>query len=134
MVATDFERALAAHWLADDYAAAVNRRDEARWGACWSDDDAEWEFRGKLIVGKQAIVDTWRGAMAGFDEVQFRSFVDWVEIDGDTARTRVRTFERLRPTGGGDRLQRGFYTDLLVRQGDGWVFRRRSFQIVENHR
>ncbi len=128
------EQELAAHRLADDYAAAVNDRDEAGWAACWSDSDAAWEFRGKLMVGKQAIVDTWRIAMAGFEAVQFRNFVDWVEIDGDIARTRIRTFEYLRPTGGGGRLQRGFYTDLLVRQGDGWVFRRRSFQIVENHR
>lgn len=133
MVEAEFERELAAYRLADEYAAAVNDRDEARWAACWSEDEAEWAFRGRLIVGKQAIVETWRDAMAGFDEIWFRNFVDRVEIDGVTARTHIRTFEYLRPTGGDGRLQRGFYTDLLVRQGDGWAFRRRSFQIVENH-
>lgn len=121
---------LALRELLDRYSDAVNRSDGDAWAQCWSE-GATWRFRGGNVVGREAILATWRTAMDGFDAAWFSAFPGSVRIDGDTAIMTTHTFEYLSPKGGKPRLQSGLYEDRLVRAADGWQFVERSFTPKE---
>lgn len=112
------------------YSDAVNRRDEAQWAACWAE-HAVWHIHGRTLHGRDAIVGTWRTAMAGYEHVWFMAFAGQVVPDGNEASLFTHTFEYLRPVGGAPRLQSGLYEDRVVRQAGGWVFASRSFTSQE---
>ncbi|SFS10509.1 nuclear transport factor 2 family protein [Sphingomonas jatrophae] len=121
---------LALRELLDRYSDAVNRMDADAWGATWAD-DAVWRFRGGEVQGREAIVATWRKAMAGFDAVWFSAFPGAVEVSGDAATLRTHTFEYLHPAAGPPRLQSGTYLDRALRTPDGWRFVERAFTPKE---
>lgn len=117
---------LALRELLDSYSDAVNRLDADAWAATWSD-DARWLFRGSEVIGREAIVATWRDAMARFDAVWFSAFPGMIDIDGDEATMRSHTLEYLAPAGAAPKLQYGIYEDRAVRAGEGWRFAVRAF-------
>ena len=67
-MALDLADRVALAELAMVYVDAVNMRDEARWANCWCP-EARWHISSGELVGVDAIVEKWVGAMASFDRV-----------------------------------------------------------------
>lgn len=120
---------LAIRELVDRYSDAINRLDATAWESCWAA-DAVWKFRGREVEGREAIVSTWRGAMASFQKVWFMAFPGQIVVHADSAEMRTHTFEYLVDASGTARLQNGLYEDRLVR-GEGWQFIERIFSPQE---
>lgn len=116
--------------LVATYSDAVNRRDADAWSACWTP-DAVWRFHGKELIGRDAILATWRKAMDSFEHAWFMAFVGSVELDGNAAKLRTHTFEYLHPVGGAPRLQSGLYDDLVNCTDGRWAFAMRTFSSQE---
>lgn len=116
--------------LVATYSDAVNRRDADAWIACWAP-DAVWRFHGKELVGREAILTTWRRAMDSFQHAWFMAFVGHVALDGDMASLRTHTFEYLHPAGAAPRLQSGLYEDRVTRIDGRWAFAMRTFSSQE---
>ncbi len=83
--------------------------------------------------GKAAIVEMWKGAMAGLEAVSFQCVPCMIEVTGDTARSRVQTQEILKPKDGPTRHVGGLYEDELRKVDGRWQFTRRVFRIVAEH-
>ena len=114
------------------YGDAVSRRDAQAWGATWAS-DATWNLMGHEVVGRDAIVALWMGAMAQFDAVSFVTAIGPIRIDANRATTRCQTHEVLRSTDGSIRRVAGVYDDEFVREAGEWRFARRVFAIVIEH-
>ena len=82
------------------YADAVVRRDPDDWIATWAS-DAIWSLAGTEITGREAILNTWRRAMARFPFVIHAETPPVLRIDGDQARGRCSVLEVLRSSDGG---------------------------------
>lgn len=114
--------------LNDAYADAVNRNDPGAWGALWAE-DASWELLGTVVTGREAIVATWKAAMAGFSFVGFFCQPGAIRVEEDRAEGRVWTQELLAGPEG-ERRPLGRYDDLYARGTDGlWRFRHRRFSL-----
>ena len=124
------EDRLAVRELIDSYSGAVMRRDAQAWSQTWHP-QARWIFRGNTVEGKDAIVETWIRAMAGFASVMFMAFPSSIEISGQTARMTTHTFEHLQTLDGKIILQSGLYYDTAIRDEAGWRFTERSFSAQE---
>lgn len=125
------EDRLAIRELIDTYGDAVIRRNADDWANCWAE-DGMWVIRGREIVGRAALRETWLGAMANYESVGFFANPGMVDIQGDTASGRTQTLEFLVPSDGGKRrAQVGLYEDKFVKRGGRWYFASRSFNIVQ---
>ena len=114
------EDRLAIRETGEAYADAVFRRDAGAWAATWAQ-DARWDLAGTVVEGRDAIVQLWTGAMAGFSFVAFFSQLGSVAVSGDRATARHHTAEDL------------VTTDGKVRRvlGNGvWRFASRTYRIV----
>lgn len=120
---------LAIRELFETYADAVIRRDAADWGATWAA-DARWEISGTSYDGRAAIVARWRERVAEFDWIMFRVAIGRITVTGHDATARSYTTETFGLPGGSRRETFGRYDDDLVREDDGWRFRRRRFAVV----
>lgn len=116
--------------LVDRYSDAVARRDPDAWGATWAE-DAVWRFGGREIVGKDAIVSAWHGAMGQYEALVFLAFPGALSVTEDRAQLRTHTYEHLVPVNGPPRIQTGIYEDELIRRDETWLFATRSFNAKE---
>ena len=74
--------------LVEKYADAVCRRHKEDWASTWSEDSI-WDLSSMPAVsGKDAIVDLWVNAMAGFPYVAQLIQNGTTEVDGDVAKGR----------------------------------------------
>ena len=116
--------------LVERYADAVTDRDEAAWAATWTD-DARWDLGGGEVVGRDAVVAAWRGAMARLDVVVQTVQHGVTSIDGDEATGRWTIQEVLRRAGNdAPELLLGRYHDTYRRQPDGWRIARRRLEVL----
>ncbi|MGI9431346.1 MAG: nuclear transport factor 2 family protein [Myxococcota bacterium] len=111
------------------YADAVNTRDEVAWGDTWAAHGV-WELMGHAFEGRDAVVSTWRGAMATFEFVFQQVHSGFVELDGDRAIGRWAMTEIGRTSAGDPMLMLARYEDDYVRAAEGWRFARRSLEVV----
>lgn len=125
------EDRIAIRELIEAYSDAVFQRDPQAWGATWVD-DAVWNVLGTAIEGREAIVETWLGAMDTFDFVAFHTTPGHIAVDGDTATARVYVNEILVPKAGGTRNVQGAYQDTLRKTADGWRFTERNYTILHD--
>ncbi|GMN02359.1 nuclear transport factor 2 family protein [Erythrobacter sp. MTPC3] len=126
------EDRLAIRELHEVYGDGVVRFDAETWGSVWAD-DANWDFMGMQLKGRDAIVETWLGAMSNFDAVSFSCVPASIVVDGDTATSRVQTQEVLKGKDGSTRMIGGLYTDDLEKRGGEWVYTRRAFEIIAEY-
>ncbi len=126
------EDRLAIRELIDCYNDAVHRRDAEAWRATWSE-NAEWDLLGHIVTGRDAIVETWLGAMATFSYVGFSATPGAIEVDGDRASARVYVRETLIENGA-DAVRRveGAYHDQLQKISGAWVFTKRAYSILHD--
>lgn len=115
----------------ESYADAVFQRDEAAWGANWTE-DSTWSLMGTEVKGKANIVAMWCQAMAGFSFVSFFGNPGSIAIHGDKADVRVYTLEFLVEAGGKARRVVGQYDDKLVKRGGQWLFQSRNYRILSD--
>ncbi|MBB3473547.1 nuclear transport factor 2 family protein [Sphingomonas sp. BK345] len=109
--------------LAARFSDAVNERDVVAFRSLWADQDAVWEIGEPLpprSEGRDAIVGMLEGLFVVKHYFMQMTHTGVIDIDGDraTARFAIREHGRGEDT---------FYDDELVRQPDGWRFRRRSY-------
>ena len=132
MFSGSVEDRLAIRELNDTYGDGVVRVDAETWASVWAD-DAHWNLMGHTVDGKDAIVGFWRQAMGGFDAVSFSCVPASIEIDGDTATSRVQTQEIMRMADGATRVVGGLYDDKLKKIDGKWLFTSRVFKIVAEY-
>lgn len=129
LAAEDF---VAVQRLVHQYADAVVHRDASQWGRCWSE-QARWDLgRGRLVEGRDAIVELWLSAMAGFAAVvqTVQNGDAWPAADdADTASGRWYVSERFCRTDGTRGILLAHYDDDYVRTADGWQFASRMLQV-----
>ena len=126
------EDRLAIRELHETYGDGVVRFDKDTWGSVWAD-DADWDFMGMNLKGRDAIVEVWLGAMANFDAVSFQCVPASIEVDGNTATSRCQTQEVLKGKDGSTRMLGGLYTDELEKRDGRWVYTKRAFQVIAEY-
>ncbi len=132
MFSGPMEDRLAIRELHETYGDGVVRFDKETWGSVWAD-DADWDFMGMELKGRDAIVDVWLGAMANFDAVSFQCIPASIEVDGDKATSRCQTQEVLKGKDGSTRMLGGLYTDELEKRDGQWVYTKRAFQVIAEY-
>ncbi|RVU05705.1 nuclear transport factor 2 family protein [Novosphingobium umbonatum] len=126
--------------LIETYAHGVMTRDAAIWAATWAE-DAYWalpEFPDLGgFSGKAAIVAGWTESMKvyGLDNCSkpmiYVATPGRIVVQGDSAEAVVYTSEIFDDPASGKRLRvRGRYDDLLTRQGEGWLFKQRTYRTM----
>jgi ketosteroid isomerase-like protein len=124
------EDQLAIRALNDAYCDAVFRRDPKDWGSNWAE-DARWNLMGQEVVGRNAIVATWEGAMASFAFVAFFAQMGALHIDGDRAKGTVYTHEVLENADGAISRPIGRYDDIYARVDGRWLFKERRYNFLK---
>ncbi|MGI9029851.1 MAG: nuclear transport factor 2 family protein [Ilumatobacteraceae bacterium] len=114
------------------YADAVVHRDGVQWASTWAE-DATWDLgRGRLVEGRDAIVELWYAAMGGMAAVvqMVHNGEVWADEGGDADRATGRWYidERFRRSDGTNSILLAHYDDGYVRTADGWRFSRRFLQ------
>jgi hypothetical protein len=103
----------------------VNRVDADEWGSTWAAAGA-WHISGQQLVGRDAIVDFWRSAVASFDAVIQMVGHGRVRASGDAVEGRWTIWEVGRRAGRGS-LVVGCYEDRYEREDGEWRFAERRF-------
>lgn len=118
--------------LVEQYCDGVVQHSVEIWGATWAE-HASWDLGRGPIVGRDAIIDTWREAMHGFEwVVQVPSLATFhVEPGADVGTGRVVTDERFRRTDGSRGALLGVYHDDFVRVEGEWKFQIRRLEIID---
>ncbi len=114
--------------LVSRYIDAVNRYDADDWVATWAD-DATWDLLGMEVQGKAAILETWQGAMSGFEFALMMLNSGTLEVDGERASGRWYLTEHLRTAEGGSMVL-GVYDDEYSCESGSWLFTRRRYNIL----
>ena len=126
------EDRLAIRELHETYGDGVVRFDRDTWASVWAE-DAQWDFMGMELNGREAIVEMWLGAMSNFDAVSFQCIPAAIEVDGNTASARCQTQEVLKAKDGSTRMVGGLYTDSLEKRGGQWVYTKRAFEVIAEY-
>ncbi len=114
------------------YADAVCRRDKEAWAATWAE-DAVWQLpNAPLMSGRDAIVELWVNAMAGFPFVVQLVNFGVLDISGDTASGRWYLTENLQFPNGNGMYNVGVYQDKYIRTPQGWQFSSRHYAVLYN--
>lgn len=125
------EDRLAVRELIEAYSDAVARRDADAWEQTWTQ-DAVWDLAGHIVEGREAILQTWLGAMSTFEFVAFYATPGAIEIIGDKAQARVWVSEVLIPKGEPLKHVQGAYEDELSKDNGIWKFTKRSYRILHD--
>ena len=113
---------------------AVNRKDVAEFAGLWAE-DATWEIGEPMPMqarGRDTIVKTWQGMVAGTEWLFRGSFMGVIDVTGDTASGRwpcveTGTFKATdtAPAKGYD--NRALYEDRYVKHEGIWRFQHRRY-------
>ena len=120
---------LAIRDLVARYIDAVNRYHKDDWAATWSE-SATWNLMGMEVSGRDAIVELWTNAMAGFEFAIMMLNSGTVTVDGESATGRWYLTEHLKTAEGDSNITLGVYDDEYRRENGSWLFTRRSYQII----
>ena len=108
---------------------AVNRRDVEEFRNLWVE-DAIWEIGDPMpmhVQGRDKIVDTWTGMVAGTEWLFRGSFVGVINVDGDDATGRWPCVETGTFKDGRGYDNRALYEDRYRRTPAGWRFAHRRY-------
>jgi uncharacterized protein (TIGR02246 family) len=128
------EDRLAIRELVTNYGDAVTNRDADQWIATWAE-DAVWllpEIPGmERIEGRDNILAAW---MEGMKQFPFQVNIQTVcatYVTGETAHGHTYTSELVKDLDDNRARWTGRYDDEYVKQNGNWVFKSRSFRIVD---
>lgn len=113
--------------LVHRYSDAVTRRDEVQWSNCWAE-DASWTLRSdRVMVGRDAIVETWCRAMESLEGVVQNVLNGAVWVGGPAAaQGEWYISEHLRPVTGEAGMLLARYDDTYVLGEGRWLFSSRT--------
>ena len=118
--------------LVHRYADAVCRRDQDAWAATWAEDGI-WQLpSAPRMEGRDAIVELWANAMAGFPFVVQLINFGVLDIQGETATGRLDLTENLKFADGNGMYNVGVYQDRYKKTADGWKFAERHYTVLYN--
>ena len=120
---------LAINELVARYIDAVNRYHADDWAATWAE-DATWNLLGMEVEGKATILETWKGAMSGFEFALMMLNSGTLSVDGQRASGRWYLTEHLKTTEGEASMVLGVYDDEYSRESGSWLFTRRRYNIL----
>lgn len=113
------------------YADAVVHRNPEQWSGTWAP-DAHWNLgRGRVVDGRDAILNLWNGAMDGFVAVVQTVLNGTYELDEDAGTGSGRWYVQehwLRISGDVGKLL-AHYDDSYVRVDGRWLFGSRELTI-----
>ena len=126
------EDRIAIRELVESYNDAVMRFDAADWGSNWAADGV-WSLPGRgEVVGREAIVAQWLGAMGDLEVEGFFASAGIVTVTGDTAHATWYQQEFL--VRAGNRISIvGEYADDYVRRDGRWLFAKRVYAVRTAH-
>lgn len=113
------------------YADAVVHFDGGQWGATWAP-DGRWSLGpGRVIEGRDAIVEFWRQAMSGFDAVIQTVLNGTYRLDEDAGTGSGRWYiqEAFSQSGGEPGKLLAHYDDEYVFVDGRWRFARRELVV-----
>ncbi len=124
--------------LVEKYADAVCRRHKEDWASTWSEDSI-WDLSSMPAVsGKDAIVDLWVNAMAGFPYVAQLIQNGTTEVDCYVAKGRWYITEHIQTAENDDDgkpigfFNIGVYQDLYIKQDVHCLFKERKYAVLYN--
>jgi hypothetical protein len=116
--------------LVHRYCDAVVRKDRDQWAATWAP-DAHWDLgRGRVMNGRDAIVDYWVGAVDAFDSVVQLAHNGQAVIDGERGSGRWYISEHMQRRDGTKGLLLAYYDDAYALVDGHWLFDSRSITIL----
>jgi len=123
------EERLAIREMYDTYADGGSRCCRDTWLSCYAE-DARWKSHYFDLEGIEAIGATFDQIMTGVAHTKVFTQIGSIEIEGDTARVRMRQDECLFYEDGRTYELLGFYDDVLVRRDGRWLFKDRDYTVV----
>ncbi len=111
------------------YVDAVNRHDEHAWIATWAPDGA-WNLFGSEIRGRDAILATWRQAMAGFEFALLLPSSCLFDVSGDSASGHWYLHEYNRDHHGNATAMISRYSDTYTKRDGQWLFQTRAYTVL----
>jgi ketosteroid isomerase-like protein len=120
---------LAIRELYDTYADGGSRCDREIWLSGYAK-DARWKSPYFDLTGIEAIGATFDQIMQGVAHTKVFTQIGSIEIEGDTAKVRMRQDECLFYEDGRTYELLGFYDDTLVRRDGRWLFKDRVYTVV----
>ena len=116
--------------LIDSYNNAVMRFDGETWASNWAEEGV-WHLPGAGdVLGRDAILAVWQGAMSAFSFVGFFASAGPIIVEGDTAKGTWYQQELLHQKDGVKRSVTGRYEDDYVKQGGRWFFQKRIYEVL----
>jgi ketosteroid isomerase-like protein len=116
--------------LLHHYCDAVLRQDADAWADTWAD-DCWWNLgKGRLVHGKQAIVELWTGSIGKNAVVVQVTHNGAVTIDGDTASGRWYISENMERINGDKAIMLAYYDDTYARINNRWLFTSRAITAI----
>ncbi len=109
------------------YVDAVWRKDLDAFGDCFTA-DAEWRIAGRILHGRENIVENLRRLLPNFHRVLMTFRTPIVEVGNGTASARTYVTENNVFVDGRPGASIGIYYERFVDQGDRWRFAWRLFQ------
>jgi len=119
----------AIHDLVARYADAVNRRDQSAWRDTWAA-DGQWDLRGQVTTGREAIVGLWTGLMGSLPFVVQLIHSGTVAATSDRATGTWYLTEYMKTANGDGRMGVGVYRDSYARIEGAWCFARRRYDLL----
>ena len=116
--------------LVHRYSDAVVHKNRDQWAATWAP-DAYWDLgRGRVMDGKDAVVEYWVGAMDSFDTVVQLAHNGQATIDGDRGGGRWYISEHMQRSDGTTGLLLAYYDDTYSVVEGEWRFASRAITVL----
>lgn len=92
--------------------------------------DGEWKIAGMHMRGREEIREKFALLLGACSHVHLMANAPQIEVDGDTAVSRVRVTEFARMNDGSTFITMGSYFDRYVKIDGQWLFQWRHFALA----
>lgn len=123
------EDRLAIREMYDTYADGGSRGCRDTWLSCYAE-DSRWASHVFDLKGIEAIGATFDQIMQGVAHTKVFTQIGSIEMDGDTAKVRMRQDECLFYEDGRTYELLGYYKDELVKREGRWLFKDREYVVI----
>jgi SnoaL-like protein len=116
--------------LVHRYSDAVVRKDKDQWAATWAP-TARWDLgRGRVMIGRAAIVEYWTGAVDAFDVIVQLAHNGQAVVDGARGTGRWYVSEHTQRRHGSRGHLLAYYDDSYSLVDDQWLFASRAITVL----